>query len=430
MNHINYNSKNYKRSRKAYMAQCTFEYFISLLVADAFLAKLLKHIGISDALTGIISSFITLAFIIQLCSIFVVKLKVSTKKLVIVSDTISIVFFMLLYFIPFLPESMNALKPALIVIGVLIAYAGKYLILSIAFKWGNSFVAPGGRAIFSAKKEIVSLASGIIFTLVIGAVVDHFESVKNVEGGFLFIASVMLVVNILNFISYLLISKEDESMHEADSIPMRIVFKETMGNKNFRNIVYLTILFDCARYVLVGYMGLFKNELLPSLFFVQAINMLGNFARMFVSVPFGRYSDKKSFAKGFELGLWILAISYICIIFTTDESWWLIIGYTIVSAVSTAGTNANSFNITYNYVSSAYITQAMAFKNSIGGICGFIATLFASRIVNLADANNYINIFGINLYSQQILATIGLVLIGIAILFLRIKIAKQKIMKQ
>ena len=40
------------------MAQCTFEYFVSLLVADAFLAKLLTEIGMNDFLVGIISSFI------------------------------------------------------------------------------------------------------------------------------------------------------------------------------------------------------------------------------------------------------------------------------------------------------------------------------------------------------------------------------------
>lgn len=74
-----FNSQEYKRSRGAYMAQCTVEYFVSLLVTDAFLAKLLTSIGISDALTGIISSFITLAFVIQLLSIFLVRLRVSTK---------------------------------------------------------------------------------------------------------------------------------------------------------------------------------------------------------------------------------------------------------------------------------------------------------------------------------------------------------------
>lgn len=41
----------YKRSRVAYTAQCAFEYLTSLLIADAFLAKLLTNIGMSDSLT-------------------------------------------------------------------------------------------------------------------------------------------------------------------------------------------------------------------------------------------------------------------------------------------------------------------------------------------------------------------------------------------
>lgn len=54
----NFNSFNYKRSREAYMAQCTVEYMISLHVTGVFLAKLLTSIGISDAISGIASSFI------------------------------------------------------------------------------------------------------------------------------------------------------------------------------------------------------------------------------------------------------------------------------------------------------------------------------------------------------------------------------------
>ena len=80
------------------MAQCAFEYFISLLVTDAFLAKLLAYIGISDSLIGIISSFISMAFVIQLMSIFLMRLKVSTKKLVMIFDTLSIFFFMFFNF--------------------------------------------------------------------------------------------------------------------------------------------------------------------------------------------------------------------------------------------------------------------------------------------------------------------------------------------
>ena len=67
-----YGSAEYKRSQKAYTIECAFEYFISLLVTDAFLAKLLRSMGADDALCGIISSFISLAMLFQLCALLVV----------------------------------------------------------------------------------------------------------------------------------------------------------------------------------------------------------------------------------------------------------------------------------------------------------------------------------------------------------------------
>lgn len=82
MNNIDFNSSEYKRSRVAYMVQCTIEYMISLLVTDVFIAKLLTSIGISDAVSGIISSFISLAFVIQLFSIVLMKTKCSVKKII------------------------------------------------------------------------------------------------------------------------------------------------------------------------------------------------------------------------------------------------------------------------------------------------------------------------------------------------------------
>ena len=62
----NFNNPAYKRSRWAYTFECAFEYFIALMVADAFLATLLTEMGLSDAVIGVISSLISLAFLFQL----------------------------------------------------------------------------------------------------------------------------------------------------------------------------------------------------------------------------------------------------------------------------------------------------------------------------------------------------------------------------
>lgn len=423
---INYNSPEYKRSRAAYMAQCTFEYFVSLLVADAFLAKVLTALGMSDFLVGIISSFISLSFVFQLLSIFVVRLKISTKRLVITADTVSQLFFMLIYIIPFLPAAPGT-KKVFVMLAILIAYALKYLILSLLFKWANSYVDPGHRAVYSANKEVISLIAGIIFSSIMGYVIDKFESIGELRGGFLFIAASMLVLNILNFISLMMIKKENAKEHAADSVPLRFVMKHTLLNRDFRNVIIMTSLWEFAKFFSIGFMGIYKTkDLMMSVFAIQMINMAANACRVLVSRGFGRFSDKYSFAKGMELALCIAALGFLFNMFATPSHWYFIVLYTICYNCATAGLNQNSFNIAYSYVPIEYVTQAMAFKNSIGGICGFSAALLAGKLLKAVQMND--NTFlGIHLYGQQLLAGVSFVLTVVTMLFIRFVIAKQKV---
>ena len=55
-------AKDYRRSRGAYHLECAFEYFVSLLVTDSFLALLLTHIGLSESTIGVLSSLISLLY--------------------------------------------------------------------------------------------------------------------------------------------------------------------------------------------------------------------------------------------------------------------------------------------------------------------------------------------------------------------------------
>ncbi len=424
-----FNSAEYKRSRGAYMAQCTFEYFVTLLVADAFLAKLLTSIGISDSLIGIISSFITMAFVIQLMSIFLVRAKVSSKKLSIVFYTLSNLFFMSIYFVPFIPVGVGV-KTVIVMLCILFAYAGTYLVASICFKWANSYVDPAKRADYSATKEIISLVSGIAFTAFIGYMIDKYESIGNLNGGFLFIAVALLIVNICNFISLLMIKKDSSSDHKADSKPLKEVIKYTLGNKNFRSVIILTVLWDVARYFTIGFMGVFKTkDLLISVFAVQLINMIANFARIVISKPIGRYSDKHSFAKGFKLALYLAGGAFFINMFTTQSTWYFIVAYTVLYNMSTAGTNQNSFNITYSYVDSDYIAQAMAFKNSIGGIFGFLASVTGGRLLGFVQSHDNM-FFGVHIYGQQILSGISLIFVTACIIFISKVIEKQEVKLQ
>jgi MFS family permease len=426
-----FNSKDYKRSRSAYCLESAFEYFVALLVADAFLAKLLSELGLSDGTIGIIASFISFAFLFQLCAIFMVQRITNTKRTAILFHTVSQLLFMSLYLIPFLPFA-QAYKQIIVIVCILFAYFGNYCVTSIIYKWGNSYVDPHKRASYSAGKEMISLVSGMVVTVTIGAVMDHFDATNNTAGGFIFAAIAIFIFCACDFVCLILIKNQIKTREELklERVPMSEVMRNTLGNKNFRSIIYLQVLWNFAQYFIVGFLGTYRlSELCFTLGAVQIINLVGTAGRFFLSKPFGRYSDKRSYAKGIELALTIAVCAFAIGMFTSPTTRFLIIGYTLLYNICLAGIHQNLNNITYSYVDSKYFVQASAIKNSIGGLCGFVAALLASRLLTSVQ-NNGNSVFGITVYGQQILFGVSLILAIAALVYTKLVISRQKVMIQ
>ncbi|MBO5726961.1 MAG: hypothetical protein J6S00_07875, partial [Clostridia bacterium] len=78
-----------------YIIEATAEYLISILVAGSYLATITTSLGMSDALTGVISAFISLGCLFQLFSLFYHKK--NPKKFLILFSLLNQILFMLLY---------------------------------------------------------------------------------------------------------------------------------------------------------------------------------------------------------------------------------------------------------------------------------------------------------------------------------------------
>lgn len=429
MNNNIYNSPEYKRSRGAYTAQCAFEYLITIMVTDAFLAKLLTHMGFSDAVIGVIASLTAFSFLFQLLSIYLMAHLRNTKRTVIIFSTASQLLMMSLYLVPFVPVSVQV-KTVIVVGFVVFAYVCQYIIMSVHFKWANSYVDPTHRGEYSAVKEMISLVAGIVFTLFAGQLIDYYEGIDNLRGGFLLVAAMMLILSICNFVCLLMIKNEVRKQEGARKYSLRDVLSNTLGNRNFVNVIVMTALWEIGRYMTFGFLGTFKtSDLLLSVGTVQIINVVANLFRLFVSKPFGRYADRTSYAKAYRLALILAAVSFLFIIFCTPKTWWCIIIFTVLFNVSLAGSNQNGTNITYNYVQDEYIVQAIAIKQSIVGVLGFGASLVGSWILQHVQQNG--NTFmGISVYGQQLLAGISMIFVILAVVFNKVVVEKQKRMIQ
>ena len=405
----NFNSPEYKRYRKAYVTQCTIEHLVGLLVADAFLATLLKYIGLSDAMTGIISSFASVAFVFQLMQVFLVQSKFSTKKIVMLFDMLSQILFAFIYFVPFVPIA-SGVKKLIVVASIMISQVCKTMVITLYYKWGNSYVKDEKRAQFSAMKECISLITGIVFVAVVSYVFDTFKALDNTEGGLLFVACTMAVLNVANYISFALI--KDEPMREREN--MRVPTKEVLGhisqNKIFKNYVLINMFSAAGGGLLGGFIGVYKiQELGMSLFMVQVINIVADFFRMGVSMPFANYSAKHGFARGIFLASLILLFGNTCIVFTTPSTWWLIIVYTFCTTAYSAGSYQNSFNIGYTLLPQKYMVQGMAISRTATGIISFGSAIIGGKILSIVQANGNM-VFGMHLYGQQLLAVIAIII--------------------
>lgn len=420
-----FDKKEYKRTRTAYALQATLEYLITLMVTDAFLAKILTHLGISDSMIGIIATFISLAMVIQLGSLFVSGTGTRSKTTVTVCSTVSQVLFAFVYVIPFLPISVS-LKKLLAVVFILVAYAAMYVVWPVMYRWAYKFVSPDKRASFSATKEMLSLGLGIAFTLVIGKVIDRFEGLGNISGAFLLIAVSMAVISVCNFVC--LMSMESEPVQESSKNKRTFteVVRNTFGNKGFNSCVLAVSVWEFARFFQLGFMGTFKTkDLLISVSAIQVINMVGYGMRLLLSKPVARFSDKYGYGMGFQLGLVIACLAFFANMFTTKETWFFVVIYTVLHQLCYVGINSNSYNILYSYVDNSYISEALAIKNCIAGVSGFVAALIAGKLLSFVQANG--NAFlGIPMFGQQLLSAVSFVLTTLVLLYVRFVLSRQK----
>lgn len=422
-----FDSPEYRRSRNAYTLECAFEYFVTILMTDAFLAKLLGHIGLSDAEIGIIASFVSFSFLFQLFSILLMQKIGDVKRTVILCHTLSELLFLSVYLVPFLPVG-DRTKGLAAAAGMLGGYALQYLVSSVLFRWANGFVDPRERATFSAVKEMISLLSGIVFTLAMGFVFDSFEENGNLRAGFLVLAGVILFLNICNFVCFCLIRWEE--VKKTERKPLGEVLRAVFTNRDFLHIMILTCIWEAARYLSVGFLGTYKTaELAFSVGAVQVINTAANLCRFAVSRPFGVYSDRTSYAHGFRLAMLLAAAGFAVGCFVSPGTRWLIVVYTLLYNVSCAGSNQNSFNMVYSYVEPDIMVQAMAIRSSVGGLVGFGASLVGSRILSAVQERGN-SLFGVTVYGQQILLALSCLLTLCAMFYTGRVVERQRAVKR
>lgn len=412
---VNNDSALLRRSRLMYIFEAALEYLISILVTGSFLATITKELGISDSLTGILSSVISLGCLFQLLSLSVRSAKF--KRLVVVLSVINQAFFMLLYVIP-LTGAKTQIKIALFVVLICAAY----LVYNVAhpkkINWLMSLVDNSRRGAFTANKEIVSLVCGMIFSFLMGAVIDRFAESGQIRTAFILSAVVIFILMLLHTLTMIFtVEKETPDSQKGNYLTG---VKDLVKNKNVLKITGVFALYNISYFASVPFYGTYQiTELALSLKTVSVLVILGNISRILVSRLWGKYADRKSFAAMTEKCLIFLGIAQLCALFAVPKNGALMFAlYYFFYGVAMGGINSALINLIFDYVAPEKRSDSLAITQAVSGLVGFLTTVCLSPLVTLVQKSNN-TFFGVHIYAQQLCTSISLLFTALSVIYVK-----------
>ncbi|MBO5440191.1 MAG: MFS transporter [Clostridia bacterium] len=408
----------YAFSRFLYIIEAALEYFISIAVGGVYLAEITKHIGISDAITGIITAFVSLGCGFQIIALFLAHKK-PVKKWVTVGHIVSQTLFALMYFVPLLDTS-KAVKTILLIATLFLAQIIHNVINSPKINWLMGLVDDKKRGSFTANKEIVSLIGGMLFSYGLGAIMDHLASRT------MFIVGGVILFVLLGLHTLTLVFTK-EKPKEKIQVDVKKSIKEIIKNKTLLKIIIVFVIWNIANYATVSFSGAYQvgeNALAFTTTFASIVVIISSLARVIFSKPLGKFADKYSFCKMLYICFSIEAVAFAINIFTVPSNGKVLFTiYSIIHAIGQAGINSAIINLAYDYVSDDQKTGAVALVNTFSGFAGFLTTLALSPLVDRIQKNGN-KLFGINMYAQQLLSLVSLVGTIVILIYLVTVISK------
>ena len=413
MNNISENKL--KQSRLLYIFEAAFEYLISILVAGSFLATLTSELGFSDSLTGILSSIISLGCLFQLLSLSIRRSKV--KRFVVLFSVINQSLFMFLYVIP-LTSFSSKIKIVLFVVFIFLAYFIYNIAHPKKIGWLMALVSNSHRGSFTANKEIISLIMGIIFSFVMGSIIDRFTALGQTRTAFMIAAAVIFVLMLLHSASMLFAVEKEAPVSDKKNIVR--TFLDLLKNKDVVHIIVVFLLYYVSYYSSTPFYGTYKiSELKMSLALISAITLCGSVSRILVSKFWGRYADRRSFAVMIEKCFIFLACAQVCVIFAIPSTGKVMfVLYYILHGIALGGINSALINLIMEYIPRQDSANAIAITQAFAGVAGFISTLLVSPLVSFIQKSGN-SLFGISIYAQQFVTILALIFTITAIIYIR-----------
>lgn len=416
--------KKRKMTRVAFAAEEALNYFITIFVTGTFLGYLLSALGFSDAMQGVISTVATLSHGAQLFALAITGKRV--KRTVTVAMILNQIAFITVYLLPIFNLD-SGVKSAIFVCFLIVGNLLNNSVLPARLVWLMKSVDHDKRGSFTAVKEMISLAGGVVVSLALGFIADLFRSPDGTPTSeyYVICSLALIVMSVLHTVTLLVCHDSDT---DEKPIPIKVAVKSLIGNKSIAKIMVIDILWQVSLGISTPFYPSYqREELAMSFTLITVISTIGLFARIAVSPIMGKIADKKSFTYSMTLCLVMQCIAYIGAIFTSvGDARWFYIVYSCFAGFAMAGMNSGFLNLVYDFVRPEDRAVAIGVKAAVGGTLGFVSTLISGFVLDEIQKAGGVKIFGRSLYAQHVLSAVSLAVLILAVVYMNKVVKKMK----
>ncbi|MBQ9151434.1 MAG: MFS transporter, partial [Clostridia bacterium] len=301
---------------------------------------------------------------------------------------------------------------------LLVAYLCQHYLTPSRVSWHMSLVDDNRRGAFTAKKEIISLIGGMIFSQTAGILLDFFKARGDMRTCFVIFLVTITVLAVLHLV-IMLLTEEPIPEKKPTVKGFREILGTVFGSADLRRVILFDSLFAVSSISLHYYSVYLTNTWQASYTYITAVAVVHACFRAVVSPFLGRLADQRSWAYMLRICMLVMAAGYVVFAVATPQTGlYLYPLFSLCYAFSLGGSNAGRTNLCLDYVSSEDRRYILGIQSSISGVVSFLVTIPVSFFVEWLEARGN-TLFGMTVYPQQILFTISagmLLLLALAFL--------------
>lgn len=293
----------YNKEYKKYLTSSILDTANNKIASNSFITAFAVYLGLSNFAIGIYAILDTITNIIQ---IFAAPLfsKIGQSKFVVLTNyTIYRLSSVSFAFIPFLANDINVRTFLFFIFATIYAVTGELGYITFV-NWRMTLVKKEDRTKFASTRNIYKNTLVMIFSLLMGVVLDQFTKSGNELYGFLIL---FLIVFLIAFIDIFIRIKTYKPPIEDKNISIKDSITKPATDKKFRKILIIGGLNRFAYGMGTMYLNVFLLRYLEiNYLYYSILNILINFA----DAMFSKYWAKKSQDRN-----WNRVLTPMCLIF-------------------------------------------------------------------------------------------------------------------